>query len=353
VQNKRFLEAAEAVPRCCSDAWTRRKVLAGAAGLGLAFQTLSADPGRSQRPFRIGLFPHTYEPWYTWVRDDFSALGWQEGVHYTRVSSAAGLGEALTVEAARALIAQNVDLLTTYTTAHALVLRRVTQTLPIVMYSSGYPVEAGLANSLARPGKNVTGITAYAGTGIWGKLLQLLRESSAKVERVAAAWGYVPPHFPQAEIEPCYRELRLAAAALRLELHIQEIAKPADVGAALRSISDFQPTALLVMAGPGFFDERQTVMRYALANRLPTAADWRWPPQDEIQPMVMYSQSTRALIRQGNEYVIRILEKGDKAGDLPIQQPSKFELAISRRTAAAIGLTLPKALLVQANEVIG
>jgi putative ABC transport system substrate-binding protein len=94
-------------------------------------------------------------------------------------------------------------------------------------------------------------------------------------------------------------------------------------------------------------------MRYALANRLPTAADWRWPPQDEIQPMVMYSQSTRALIRQGNEYVIRILEKGDKAGDLPIQQPSKFELAISRRTAAAIGLTLPKALLVQANEVIG
>jgi putative ABC transport system substrate-binding protein len=288
----------------------------------------------------------------TWVREDFAAQGWQEGTHYIGVDSEAGYGD-ITVDAARALIARQVDILTTYSTAHALVLHRVTQTLPIVMYGTGYPVEAGLANSLARPGKNVTGITSYAGTGVWGKLFQLLRESSPNIERIAAAWGYVPPFFPKAEIEPCYRDLRQAAAATRVELHIQEIAKPTDVGKALGSISAFRPNALLVMAGPGFFDERQAVMRYSVANRLPTAADWRWLPQDEIQPMITFGASQKALIRQGNNYVMRILENGERAGDLPIQQPSKFELAISLKTAAAIGLTLPQALLLQADELIG
>jgi putative ABC transport system substrate-binding protein len=353
VSGKPVLEAASWLsPPSHSGALTRRKVLASAAGLGLAFPTLSAEPGVGRRLFRLGLFPHSYEPWLTWAREDFAAHGWQEGVHYTQVNSDAGFGDALTVDAARALIARQVDLLTTYSTAHALVLHRVTQTVPIVMYGSGYPVEAGLANSLAHPGKNVTGITTYAGTGIWGKLLQLVRESSPNVERVAVVWGYVPPFFPKAEIEPCYRELRQGAAAIPLALHIQEIASPAEVGRALASISAFKPNALLVMAGPGFFDKRQEVMRYSVANRLATAADWRWLPQDEIQPMIMLGASQRATIRQGNAYVMRILEKGERASDLPIQQPSKFDLAISRRTAAAVGVNLPQALMVRADEVI-
>ena len=341
------------MPRGRSGALTRREVLAGAAGLGLTFPTLSAEPRRGQRPFRLGLFPHTYEPWLTWARDDFAAQGWQEGIHYSRVNSEAGYGDEVTVDAARGLIARKVDILTTSSTAHALMLHRATQTIPIVMYGSGYPVEAGVANSLAHPGKNVTGITSYAGTGIWGKLLQLVRESSPKVDRVAVAWGYVPPFFPKAEIEPAYRELRQGAAAMRVGLHIQEIASPAEVGTALASISAFQPNALLVMAGPGFFNERQTVMRYSVANRLPTAADWRWSPQEEIQPMITLGPSSKAMLRQGNAYVIRILEKGERAGDLPIQQPTKFEMAISRRTAAAIGLDLPPALVLRADELVG
>jgi putative ABC transport system substrate-binding protein len=344
--------AASVLPQGRSEALTRREVLAGAAGLGLTFPTLSAEPSRSQRPFRLGLFPHALEPWNTWVREEFAAQGWQEGIHYTNVNSEAGYGD-VTVDAARALIARQVDILTTSSTAHALVLHRVTQTVPVVMYMSGYPVEAGLANSLAHPGKNVTGNTSYAGTGVWGKLLQLLRESSPKVERVAVAWGYVPPLFPKAEVDPCYEELRQGAAALRLALHIQEIVKPADVGAALASISAFKPNALMVMAGPGFYDERQAVMRYSVANRLPTAVDWRWSAQDEIQPLITLGANSRALFRQGNAYVIRILEKGERAGDLPIQQPSKFDLVISRKTAAAIGLDLPNALVLRAHEVIG
>jgi len=323
----------------------------GAVALGLNSPVLCA--GRSQRPFRLGLFPHSYEPWLTWWRDDLGAHGWQQGIDYVYVSSNAGYGDAVTVDAARALIGQKVDILTTISTAHAVVLHRVTQTIPIVMYGSGYPVEAGVANTLAHPGKNVTGLTTYAGTGIWGKLLQLVRETSPKVERIAVAWGYVPPIFPQAEIEPAYRELRQGAAAMRVALHIQEIASPVQVGAALESITAFRPNALLVMAGPGFFDKRQDVMRFAISNQLPTAADWRWLPQDEIHPVITLGANQRALIRQGNDYVMRILEKGDRAGDLPIQQPSKFDLTINRRTAGAIGLELPRALVLRADEVIG
>ena len=120
----------------------------------------------------------------------------------------------------------------------------------------------------------------------------------------------------------------------------------------MESITAFRPNALLVMAGPGFFDKRQDVMRFAISNQLPTAADWRWLPQDEIHPVITLGANQRALIRQGNDYVMRILEKGDRGGDLPIQQPSKFDLTLNHRTAAAIGLVLPRALVLRADEVI-
>ena len=120
---------------------------------------MRAQSRRAQRPFRVGIFPHSYEPWMTWAREDFAGAGWREGIDYSYVESEAGFGD-ITIDAARALVAQQVDVLTTYSTAHAPVLHRLTQTVPIVMYGSGYPVEAGLANSLARPGKNVTGIVS-------------------------------------------------------------------------------------------------------------------------------------------------------------------------------------------------
>ncbi len=311
-----------------------------------------AQPRPATSPFRIGLFPMLTEPFLGWMQDAMQAAGWRRGNNYTFVQSDVQYGEEPTVTAAQRLLSQKVDLVLVNSTAHAIAAHRSTSHLPIVMWGSGYPVEAGIAVSLARPGRNVTGVTAYAGIGIWGKLLELLRDAKPGIGRVGVAWGYVPPTFPREEIEPGYRELRQAAKALRLALQIEEIASPEGLQAGLASLDAWRPDALLVTAGPGFYSERRRVMQFALSRQIPTIVDYRWPPGDDLQPMLVYGAPFSASMRQAAFYVVRILRDGVKPGDLPIVQPSKFELVVNRKTAKAIGLTIPQSLLVRADEVI-
>lgn len=107
--------------------------------------------------------------------------------------------------------------------SYAIAAQRLSSTIPIVMWASGYPVEAGVAKSLARPGRNVTGNSIYAGPGVWGKLLQLLRDVKPAVKRIGVLWDYVPPLNPREGVEPCYLELRDAARSLGLTVSIVEI----------------------------------------------------------------------------------------------------------------------------------
>ena len=108
----------------------------------------------------------------------------------------------------------------------------------------------------------------------------------------------------------------------------------------------------LVAAGPGFYSERHRVMQFALSKKIPTIVDWRWPPGEGMQPMLVYGAPFSASMRQAALYVVRILRDGVKPGDLPIVQPSKFELVVNRKTAKTIGLTIPQSLLARADEVI-
>lgn len=268
------------------------------------------------------------------------------------VQSRATYGDLPTVAGAQQLLEQKVDLVMVASTAHAVAAHRATPRVPIVMWASGYPVEAGLAAGLARPGKNVTGMTVYAGTGIWGKLIELLRASKPGIKRIGVAWGYVPPAFPREEIEPCYRELRQAASTLGLALHIEEIAKPDAVPAGLAAIEAAGSEALIIAAGPGFYAERHRVMRFAMAKRLPTMADYRWPDDVAPRPLLTYGVLFPALMRQAAAYVERILQGGAKPGALPIQQPTTFEFVVNLRTAKAIGITIPQSMLIRADEVI-
>ncbi len=328
----------------------RRRFLIGVVAL-LALPRASAQARSTGSPFRIGLFPDLAEPFLNWMHEAMQSAGWQRR-DYVFVQSGVGYGGEQTASAVQRLIDQKSDLVLVASTAHALAAQRVTSRLPIVMWGSGYPVEAGVAVSLARPGKNVTGVTAYAGTGIWGKLLQLLREAKPGIGRVGVVWGYVPPAFPRTEIELMYSELREGARKLGLSLHIEEIARPEGLQAGLASIDAARPDALLITAGPGFYSERHRVMQFAVAKRIPTIVDWRWPPVGDILPLLAYGSLFSDSMRQAASYVVRILRDGAKAGDLPIQLPSKFELVINQKTAKAIGLTIPPTLLLQADVVV-
>jgi putative ABC transport system substrate-binding protein len=331
----------------------KRRDLLVAVGALLAAPLARSQGRAAGASFRIGLFPAVREePFLRWLHDALNAAGWQPGRNYVFVPSRATYSDPPTVAGARQLLEQKVDLVMVASTAHAVATHRATPRVPIVMWASGYPVEAGVAASLARPGKNVTGVTVYAGTGIWGKLLELLREAKPEIKRVGVAWGYVPPAFPREEIEPCYRELRRAAGAIGLGLHIEEIARPEAVPTALAAIEAARPGALLIMAGPGFYAERSRIMQFAVAKRLPSAVDFRWPPDVELRPLLTYGAFFPALMNQAAAYVVRILQGGAQPGSLPIQQPAKFELVVELNAARAIGLTVPQPLLLHADEVI-
>jgi putative ABC transport system substrate-binding protein len=323
----------------------------------LAGATISGTwPARAQvnhaKPVRIATLPDFISPAARdWFIDAMRAVGWVEERDFFIVPSGFQIGEPGVDEVAKRVVKDKPDLILTFATSNALALHRATPSIPIVMISCGYPVEAGVAYSLARPGKNVTGNSLYAGTEVWGKLLQLLCDVKTSTKRVSVLWTYVPPLFPQEEIEPCYAELRNAARSLDLTLHIVEAQSSDQVAQALTQIDVERPDALLITGGlaPTL---RPTVMEFAVKRRLPTITDGVWVVEIEpYHPLLGYGALWPDLTRKAVNYIDMIL-KGAKSGDLPIQQPAKFQLAVNLKTARAIDLTVPPSLLARADEVI-
>ena len=243
------------------------------------------------------------------------------------------------------------DLILTFNLGYAIAAHEVTKTIPIVMWVSGFPVEGGVAESLTRPGKNVTGLTIYAGGEVFGKLVQLVHQAKPTVRRIGALMSYVPPFHPRPEADVIVRGIRDAAGSLGLDLRIFEIAKSEHVDDALAAIAAQRVEALVLTSDPSLLRRASDIMRFAIAKRLPTIADAAWPFV-EPPPLLWYAASFDALTRQVAPYVNRILWGGAKPGDLPIQLPAKFELVINLKTAKALGLTIPQSLLGRADQVI-
>lgn len=236
-------------------------------------------------------------------------------------------------------------------TARAIAAHRLTSTIPIVMWTSGYPVEAGLAESLTRPGKNVTGNSIYAGQAMWGKMVELLCEAQPAIERIGVLWGYAGPAFSREEVEPALQELRRAAAARGRSVRIVEYIGPERAFAAAARLSEEGAQALVIAGRASMGNERPRVMRFMIEKRLPTIVDTQWPATDDPYPLMAYGGRFDVLMRQVAFYVDRI-RRGTKPGDLPIQLPAKFELVISQKTGKAIGLALPRTFQLWADRVI-
>jgi putative tryptophan/tyrosine transport system substrate-binding protein len=221
--------------------------------------------------------------------------------------------------------------------------KEATRTIPIVFAVSGDPVAEGLVASLGQPGGNITGLTSI-GSDVIGKQMEMLRDVVPKLTRVAVLEN------PNNHAHP--RMVRQAEEAVRvmgLQLQILKARNPAEIEGAFGAVANQRATGVIVLRDSLFFDKRTHIESLAGRGRLPTVAGYR--EGAEAGALIAYGASLADSYRRAAIFVDRIL-KGAKPGDLPIEQPTKFELVINLKTAKALGLTIPPSLLARADQVI-
>jgi putative ABC transport system substrate-binding protein len=236
-----------------------------------------------------------------------------------------------------------VDVIVAVGTVGAQAAKQATQTIPIVMTNVDDPVATGLVVSVARPGGNITGLSINSHELV-GKQLGLLREVVPKVSRVAVLWN--PANLANA---PQLREAEVAAGALGVRLLPLAVQSPGDIDRAFAAMREDRVGALLVLLDSMLLVQRDRIADLAAKNRLPAAYGLRW--HAEAGGLMAYGANLLDMVRRAVSYVDRIL-KGAKPADLPIEQPTKFELVINLKTAKALGLTIPPSLLQRADQVI-
>jgi len=272
-------------------------------------------------------------------------LGWIEGRNVAIETRYADDDSARLTVVTAELVALKVDVIVTITTPAAIAAKNATQSIPIVMAGSSSPVELGLVESLARPGHNVTGVTNNPGGGFNQKVLQLFKEAVPDVSRVALLWAGADARGESGFLT----ELRAAAAALGITVLSAEAREPNQVPVALAAVLQQRPDGLFVTPNSVNTGQRKLIVDFALAKRLPAIfVDSRWVTSGGL---MSYGIDWLELRRHTATYVDKIL-RGVRPADLPVEQPTKFELVINLKTAKSLGLTIPQTLLVRADEVI-
>ena len=333
----------------CLSEIPRRAFLGIVAG-GLLAAPLAAEGQEAKVP-RIGHLntnlatnPHLLEAFRQGLRD----LGYVEGRNLLiEYRDAQGKVERLPALAAE-LVALKVDVIVAAAggTVVALAAKQATKDLPIVFIAVGDPVTSGLVTSLARPGGNVTGLSLLF-PELVGKWLELLRQTVPGVSRVAVLWQ--PGAAPERSEKVLLKEADVAARALGVRLQVVEVRGPADVDRAFSDMIRAGASALTVPSTPMFASERRRLADLAAKNRLPTVFSFR--DYVDAGGLMSYGPDLPDLFRRAATYVDKLL-KGGKPADLPVEQPTKFELVINLKTAKALGLTIPPPLLQRADQVI-
>jgi putative ABC transport system substrate-binding protein len=241
------------------------------------------------------------------------------------------------------LVGRKVDVIVIGGTPGIQAAKNATSTIPIVFFSGVDPVAMGLVASLARPGGNLTG-ASLINVELNPKRLELLSELVPQARLIALL---VNPNFPSAE--RVIGEVQEAARAKGLQLSILEASTEGEIDAAFATLVQLQAGALVILADPLFFSRREQLL--ALASRHAVPAIYQWREFAAAGGLISYGPSLTAAVRQVGIYAGRIL-KGAKPADLPVQQPTTFELVINLKTAKALGLTIPQSILVRADEVI-
>jgi putative tryptophan/tyrosine transport system substrate-binding protein len=313
--------------------------------------SLAADGQPTDKVYRIGYLSigsgsTTYTRPLEAFRQRLRELGWDEGRNLRiEYRYAEGQADRLSVLADE-LVRLKVDLIVASPTPSAQAAKDATRTIPIVGLSLTEPVAVGLVPSLARPGGNVTGLTYGVDTEIFGKQLQLLKEAVPNVRRVAVLAN-------PASGGPTYglrmESVKNAARSLGMQLQILEVHGPSDFDAAFEAMVKERAGALFLSGDAMFFVHRARLADLATKHRLPSmSTQQQWV---DAGGLLSYAPSFPEQYRRAATYVDKIF-RGAKPADLPIEQPTKFELAVNLIAARQLGITLPQALLQRADEVI-
>ena len=250
------------------------------------------------------------------------------------------------LELATELVRLRVDLIVATNSLAGRAARQATSTLPIIVPVMGDPVGDGLVASIAQPGGNVTGFT-FLGPELLPKRLALLKQGLPAISRVAALWH--PNAYGERTMCDMIAETESAARTLRLELPRVAVRGPDEFEEAFSTIAAQRPDALLVFPSPMLFTERGRIVALATRYRMPSMAMGR--EFAELGGLMSYGANIYDLVRRSATYADKII-RGAKPADLPVEQPTKFELVINPATAKALGLTIPPTLLPLADEVI-
>jgi ABC-type uncharacterized transport system substrate-binding protein len=286
--------------------------------------------------------PNLHEAFRQGLRD----LGYVEGRNVViEYRDAEGKAERLPTLAAE-LVALKVDVIMAGNTRTALAAKQATTTIPIVFLSGGDPVRDGLVTSLARPGGNVTGLSSLTPERV-GKCLELLTQGVPGVSRIAVLWQ--PGAVGERTEKDTLKEAEVAARALGVRLQFLEARRPADIDRAFADMRKARADALAVWANPMFGTELGRLVALAARNRLPALYTFR----DFVDAggLMSYGHSQADLNRRAATYVDKIL-RGAKPADLPVEQPTKFDLVVNLKTAKSLGLTISPSLLARADQII-
>ena len=330
-----------------SGNWDRREFILAMTG-GLLAAPLAAEAQQAGKVWRIGLLSYAASDsggaarWKAF-RERLRELGYVEGqnVFFESRWGDAQVGRLRGLAAE--LIDAKVDILVTASSEAALAAKQATRSIPIVTATGGDPVRLGIVASLARPGGNVTGVFSLSNDPA-GKRLEFLKQLIPRVARVA--------FLRESDNRASALNLRDAESAARpLGLVVQSVGVrgPKELAVAFVAMKRARADAVIVLESTAFFPDRQRIADLALRHRLPMAAQVR--EYAEAGALISYGTDYFDLFRRAAMYVDKIL-KGAKPADLPIEQPTKFELIINLKNAKALGLTIPQSLLQRADQVI-
>jgi putative ABC transport system substrate-binding protein len=322
-----------------------RRTFLGALASGLLAAPLAAQAQPPGKVYRIGMLertsPATNAANFEAFRRGLRELGYVEGKNLViEYRSADGRDERF-AGLATELVRLNVDLILTRGTPAALAAKNATGTIPVVITGLADPVGQGIVASLARPGGNITGVSAIV-TELYAKRVELLRELLPRASRISALFNMSNPSLP-----PAWKEIETAARSLGMQPQLLDVRKPEDLGPAFDGAVRRRTDALVVGLDTLTQASQRLIVDLAAKHRLPAV----YASMEFAGGLVVYGVNYPDHYRRAATFADRIF-KGTQPGDLPVERPMKFELIINVKTAKALGLTIPPSLLQRADQVI-